>query len=426
MSDIALRVEGLGKRYRLGLKDSATGGMYRYKSLRDSFGSLAKHPVQALRSAVARQPMDETNSFWALSDVNFEVKRGEVVGIIGRNGAGKSTLLKILSRITKPTTGHVALYGRVGSLLEVGTGFHPELSGRENIYLNGAILGMTRVEVKGKFDEIVAFSEVEKFLDTPVKQYSSGMYMRLAFAVAAHLEPEILVVDEVLAVGDAAFQNKCLGKMKEVAEYGKTVLFVSHQMNAISRLCGKCVLLSAGRVAAQGTTGDVTAMYLTSGLQLKQRVWDKNRPSVESVTVRGVSITAADGAQLIFPWSDIRVNIDFDSKPRGSRVRVGLLLQDLNGVIVTGSASPELNTFTDDGSKASVAAVIQSPNLAPGRYGLALALSLPPHTNPALILEDCLAFDVEVSEQSSTDMGPRPGMIVPIIEWLCDDDDPKT
>ena len=261
MSDIALRVKGLGKRYRLGPQDSAGGGMYRYKSLRDSLGSLSKYPLRTLRHAVVRKPMDEDNSFWALKDVSFEVKKGEVVGIIGRNGAGKSTLLKVLSRITKPTTGRVDLFGRVGSLLEVGTGFHPELSGRENIYLNGAVLGMTRAEVKAKFDEIVAFSEIEKFLDTPVKQYSSGMYMRLAFAVAAHLESEILIVDEVLAVGDAEFQKKCMGKMREVGSTGRTVLFVSHNMSSISALCGRGCLLRRGSLVEDGPAAKVISHY---------------------------------------------------------------------------------------------------------------------------------------------------------------------
>ena len=258
MSDIALRIEGLGKQYRIG-RSEAGGGMYRYRSLRDAFANVAKRPLDLLKRD---RVLTDDNSFWALKDVGFEVKRGEVVGIIGRNGAGKSTLLKILSRITKPTVGHVELRGRVGSLLEVGTGFHPELTGRENIYLNGAVLGMTRAEVRGKFDEIVAFSEIERFLDTPVKQYSSGMYMRLAFAVAAHLEPEILVVDEVLAVGDAAFQKKCLGKMKDVADEGRTVLFVSHNMGAVRQLCDCAIVLRLGQIADYGNAEAAVQAYL--------------------------------------------------------------------------------------------------------------------------------------------------------------------
>ncbi|MBA4385690.1 MAG: ABC transporter ATP-binding protein, partial [Anaerolinea sp.] len=248
---VAIRVENLGKRYRIG------GAQTSYKTLRESLISAASAPVRWLKGQ-----RHEKNTFWALQDVSFEIKQGEAVGIIGRNGAGKSTLLKILSRITKPTTGRVELFGRVGSLLEVGTGFHPELTGRENIYLNGAILGMSRQEIMRKFDEIVAFAEVEKFLDTPVKYYSSGMYVRLAFAVAAHLEPEILLVDEVLAVGDAAFQKKCLGKMGEVAQEGRTVLFVSHNMAAVLNLCDRAVLLDSGKIVATGATDNIVRHYL--------------------------------------------------------------------------------------------------------------------------------------------------------------------
>ena len=232
--------------------------MFRYKSLRDSAASLIASSSSWFGGASRRADM---RTFWALSELNLSVAQGEVVGIIGRNGAGKSTLLKIISRITKPTTGGVELRGRVGSLLEVGTGFHPELTGRENVYLNGAILGMTRREVRRRFDEIVAFSEVERFLDTPVKQYSSGMYTRLAFAVAAHLEPEILVVDEVLAVGDVAFQRKCLGRMRDLSGEGRTVLFVSHNMASIAELCTRVVYLSGGRTVMNGPPDDVIAAY---------------------------------------------------------------------------------------------------------------------------------------------------------------------
>jgi lipopolysaccharide transport system ATP-binding protein len=246
-------LESVGKRYRL--RHQATE---RYRTLRDAIAGAARSPLAWWNASSARTADD----FWALRDVSFAVARSEVLGIIGRNGAGKSTLLKILSRITEPTTGRVTLDGRVASLLEVGTGFHPELSGRENIFLNGAILGMTREEIRRKFDSIVAFAEVERFLDTPVKRYSSGMYVRLAFAVAAHLEPDILIVDEVLAVGDAEFQKKCLGKMQEVSRGGRTVLFVSHNMTAVQALCGTAIWLDQGRVAAQGPAQEVVARYL--------------------------------------------------------------------------------------------------------------------------------------------------------------------
>ncbi|MEM3484204.1 MAG: polysaccharide ABC transporter ATP-binding protein [Candidatus Methanomethyliaceae archaeon] len=259
MSDVAIRVENLSKRYKLGPREP-------YKALRDviSGGVVATfRRVSSLFNSHRAIDLPRSNNqyIWALKNVSFEIKHGEVVGIIGRNGAGKTTLLKILSRITEPTEGYAEIRGRVGSLLEVGTGFHPELTGRENIYLNGAILGMKKKEIDRKFDEIVAFAELENFIDTPVKRYSSGMYVRLAFAVAAHLEPEILLVDEVLAVGDAAFQKKCLGKMGDVAKGGRTVLFVSHQMNQIRRLCKRALWLDGGRVRQAGLTHEVVSCY---------------------------------------------------------------------------------------------------------------------------------------------------------------------
>ncbi len=262
MDDVLIRAEGLGKKYVIGHQAQRE----RYTALRDVIARGARtflRKASDLAHGRAVIEGDELEEVWALKDVSFEVKRGEVLGIIGRNGAGKSTLLKILSRITEPSAGRVTLKGRVASLLEVGTGFHPELSGRENIFLNGAILGMTRAEIRKRFDEIVAFAEIERFLDTPVKRYSSGMYVRLAFAVAAHLEPEILVVDEVLAVGDAEFQKRCLGKLEEVsARRGRTVLFVSHNLTAVQALCGRAVLLRGGRVERKGSPHEVIARYL--------------------------------------------------------------------------------------------------------------------------------------------------------------------
>jgi ABC-type polysaccharide/polyol phosphate transport system ATPase subunit len=261
--DIVIRAEELGKKYVIGHEAQRE----RYVALRDVIARSARNAWRmAADMAKGRVvvPGDTVEELWALKGVSFEVKRGEVLGIIGRNGAGKSTLLKILSRITEPTEGRVTIKGRVASLLEVGTGFHPELTGRENIYLNGAILGMTRAEIKRKFDEIVAFAEIEKFLDTPVKRYSSGMYVRLAFAVAAHLEPEILVVDEVLAVGDAEFQKKCLGKMQDIAGRGRTVLFVSHNIDAIERLCTICLTLNAGKILGMQPVSDAVIKYIQS------------------------------------------------------------------------------------------------------------------------------------------------------------------
>jgi lipopolysaccharide transport system ATP-binding protein len=272
MADIPIRVAHLGKKYIL--SHQARGGHKKYTALRDVLTEAAMAPLRNFRRRLAQDPRNSAQAsansksseeFWALKDVSFEIKRGESVGIIGRNGAGKSTLLKLLSRITAPTTGRIELDGKVASLLEVGTGFHPELTGRENIYLNGAILGMRRGEIKSKFDEIVDFAEVEKFLDTPVKHYSSGMYVRLAFAVAAHLEPDVLVVDEVLAVGDASFQKKCLGKMRDVSQSGRTVLFVSHNMGAITQLTTRCILLAKGQVAYVGDPAVAIEKYANLG-----------------------------------------------------------------------------------------------------------------------------------------------------------------
>ena len=263
MLSTVINVAGLGKRYWIQHRARP-----RYRALRDEIVEWASWPFRAVGRAFTGRGSDtdqatKEEAFWALREVAFEVKQGDVVGIIGSNGAGKSTLLKVLSRITEPTEGRIEIQGRVASLLEVGTGFHPELTGRENVFLNGAILGMTRAEIRKKFDEIVAFAEVERFLDTPVKRYSSGMYVRLAFAVAAHLEPEILVVDEVLAVGDAQFQKKCLGKMHDVsAKEGRTVLFVSHQMGTIRQLCTRGILLKAGQVEKMGSANEVVDAYV--------------------------------------------------------------------------------------------------------------------------------------------------------------------
>ena len=283
MSSPIITVENLSKRYVIGHKDASADG------LRHVLDGAIRNPVRWLTD-IRRRAREAREEFWALKDVSFEIEQGEVVGIIGRNGAGKSTLLKVLSRITEPTSGRIRGKGRIASLLEVGTGFHQELTGRENIFLNGAILGMKRAEIKSKFDEIVAFSEIERFIDTPVKRYSSGMYVRLAFAVAAHLEPEILVIDEVLAVGDAAFQRKCMGRMEEVARHGRTVLFVSHNMAAIGRLCSKGLVLQQGRLRHWGSTTSAIAFYHSTlqhngnrlGEDAGQVLYSRKPSSVES------------------------------------------------------------------------------------------------------------------------------------------------
>ena len=328
MPDTVIRVENLGKKYTIGHQQQGE----RYTALRDVITNGAKGIAGRFRGEKGKRQNSTSEDFWALKDVSFEIKQGDRVGIIGRNGAGKSTLLKILSRITEPTEGRIRIKGRVASLLEVGTGFHPELTGRENIYLNGAILGMGKVEIRRKFDEIVAFAEVERFLDTPVKRYSSGMYVRLAFAVAAHLEPEILVVDEVLAVGDVQFQKKCLGKMEEVGRDGRTVLFVSHNMTAIQSLCTKAISLSKGEVAGQGDISEQIYAYLNrirssiletsdKALQLSDHLILKKISANPQTLVSGKSINfslrffalkqtrLSDLALLIYSSTGIRVAV---------------------------------------------------------------------------------------------------------------------
>jgi lipopolysaccharide transport system ATP-binding protein len=298
MSDIAVRVEHLGKLYHIG-----QGKKARYETLSERITGIAQAPVRSIQAVLRGQSSAvPTDTIWALKDVSFEVKHGEVVGIIGRNGAGKSTLLKILSQITEPTEGCIDIYGRVGALLEVGTGFHPELTGRENVYLNGAILGMRRHEIDRKFEEIVDFSGVEKFIDTPVKHYSSGMQVRLAFSVAAHLEPEILIVDEVLAVGDAEFQKKCLGKMGDVTQEGRTVLFVSHNMAAVQNLCSRAMLLHESHIAADGLTQAVIDTYVkkTEATSVSLLVDRKDRQGTGAVRFVSVVFQNEDGERVSF------------------------------------------------------------------------------------------------------------------------------
>lgn len=329
MSDIAIRVENLGKQYRIGLTPM------RYRTLRESLVESMSIRGRSERAAIK----EEIGTIWALRDVSFEVYKGQVLGIIGRNGAGKSTLLKILSRITEPTEGYAEIHGRVGSLLEVGTGFHPELSGRENIYLNGAILGMRREEIDRKFDEIVAFSEVEKFIDTPVKRFSSGMYLRLAFAVAAHLEPQILVVDEVLAVGDAEFQRKCLGKMNDVAKEGRTVLFVSHNMSAILRLTEETILLDEGRVILREPTPKAVDHYMASGFsQSGERTWGIDEVPAEAAPFRPIALRVSDHNKRSFDrvrsTEPITIEVEYALDAPIKGLRVGIYLQTTRGEFV--------------------------------------------------------------------------------------------
>ena len=341
MSDVAITVENLSKSYLIGHQ---AGQRERYTALRDVIAREARNFARkGLDFIGGRQIVqgDEVEQFWALRDVSFEVKRGEVLGIIGRNGAGKSTLLKILSRITEPISGRAVVRGRVASLLEVGTGFHPELTGRENIFLNGAILGMTRVEIRKKFDEIVAFAEVERFLDTPVKRYSSGMYVRLAFAVAAHLEPEILIIDEVLAVGDARFQKKSLGKMQSVAvNENRTVLFVSHSLQAVQSLCDRAILLNSGTVEAQGASRAVVGQYLRHAQSPGgEKVWPEDAsPGNDAVSLLAVRIIGEGGetSRSVDTDKDFFVELEFKARRLDTSLCVGFDLANSDGVTSSG------------------------------------------------------------------------------------------
>jgi lipopolysaccharide transport system ATP-binding protein len=430
-SEVAIRVDGLSKLYRIGKRE-------RYKALRDTLTDVLSAPVRGARQAlrlVASRPgesgsRDENGAatVWALRDVSFDVRRGDVVGVVGRNGAGKSTLLKILSRITEPTEGFVEIRGRVASLLEVGTGFHPELTGRENVYLNGAILGMTRVEIARKFDEIVGFAEVEKFIDTPVKYFSTGMQMRLAFSVAAHLEPEILIIDEVLAVGDARFQLRCLDKMDDVGKSGRTVLFVSHSMSAVTRLCQRAILLEDGRLVAQGDAHQVVGTYLRPDRGVRgTREWtDPSRiPGNNVVRLRAVRARTEEGDFL--DSFDIR-------RPIGIEIEYDIL--DPNYVLV-----PNLHVFNETGVVVFVAsdldpawrrrprpvgrwtstAWIPGNFLAEGTFEIGAAVSTMDPVIVHFYEPDAIAFQVvdflDGDSARGDYAGSLPGIVRPLLRW---------
>lgn len=359
--DHAILVEGVGKRYQL---TQATAG---YRTLREALVDLAKAPLRRLRSGSGEAP---TKEFWALQNVDVTIRQGEVVGVVGRNGAGKSTFLKLLARVTKPTTGHIRLNGRVGSLLEVGTGFHPELTGRENIFLNGAILGLSRREITQRFDEIVEFAEVTQFLDTPVKRYSSGMYVRLAFAVAAHLEPEILLVDEVLAVGDSAFQRKCLGKMGEVARGGRTILFVSHNMAAVTRLCQRALWFDTGQLRDDGDPESIVARYLAAGAGTGGEVCFPNEqrreaPGSEYVTLEAIRVRGGDGS--LQPTVDVRypfsIEVQYRVLRRTSGLRIGIRLAAHDGTVLLSTTDAD-----DDEERIREPGVFVSRCETPGEF----------------------------------------------------------
>ena len=416
---LAIRVDGLSKQYRVGLRKPRG-----YRTLRDSIAEAMTWPLRRLRGG--DEPAPE-GTFYAVKDVSFDVRPGEAVGIIGRNGAGKSTLLKILSRITEPTDGRVEVRGRLGSLLEVGTGFHPELTGRENVYLNGSILGMTRREIDRKFDEIVAFSEIERFLDTPVKRYSSGMFVRLAFAVAAHLEPEILVVDEVLAVGDAGFQKKCLGKMQDVAKHGRTVLFVSHNISAVTRLCDRAILLSEGRVVRDGPSDQVGNYYLSAGCETSaRREWkDPARaPGNDVVRLRAVRVQtdAGDVCDSLDIRRDILVTMDYEVLQPGHVLVPSLHFLNEEGIylfVAHDWDSPWRRRPRPAGRYSSTAR-IPGNFLAEGRLSVAAAVGSYQPFQVHIHERDVVAFQVVDSMGGDSARGdysgPQPGVIRPTLQ----------
>ena len=410
MTDIAIRIENLSKMYRIGRAKQ------RHDTLRDLMVDTLRAPFRG------RDGSPEEDTIWALKDVSFEVKRGEVVGIIGRNGAGKSTLLKILTRITEPTRGSFDLYGRVSSLLEVGTGFHPELTGRENVYLNGAILGMRKAEIDHNFDEIVEFSGVEKFLDTPVKRYSSGMSVRLAFSVAAHLEPEILLVDEVLAVGDVEFQKRCLGKMDDVAKQGRTVLLVSHSMGSIRRLCSRCFLLNQGQLVSSGATRKVIQDYVLVGQQdspeyLQSHATDK------AMNLRRVALVAPDGHLLdseVRYDQDFTVLVEYEVNQPVSNCTVWLALETPDGTMAFTTADSDTDLGMLEGREVGyyrTSVPIPSRWLNYGRYAIVVGLV----SNVPLIVYDrvdALLFSVlEIGCPSEIHSGTRRGVFQPVLDW---------
>ena len=395
MSAPAIQVEDLSKQYRI-------GELQRYKALRDTLTDTVTAPLRGLKSLLSNghlNPRSQRSTIWALKDVSFSVEPGEVVGIVGRNGAGKTTLLRLLSRITEPTNGQATIRGRLGSLLEVGTGFHPELSGRENIYLNGAILGMRKAEIERKFDEIVAFSEVERFLDTPIKHYSSGMYIRLAFSVAAHLETEILLIDEVLAVGDAAFQKKCLGKMEDVSKQGRTILFVSHNLAAVQSLCKKSILVQGGRLVQYGETSQVLDQYLNDQMNaevvpLSERL---DRKGDGTVRATAIHIDSTEPDRIIRSGSRLRVRIHYqsDTPVMYPRFLVGIYDLTNRGVLLLNSDA--VGKLPDTLPPNGVVECVTEPiNLTAGRCFANLALFK--STTQTDYIQHAAYFDVEAED----------------------------
>ncbi|MBV6390843.1 MAG: Vitamin B12 import ATP-binding protein BtuD [Anaerolineales bacterium] len=420
----AISVHNLGKQYKIGAAETK----FRYNMLRDVIVDTVSAPIRLAKAMIGKSDRRMNQNYvWALQDVSFDLEEGKVLGVVGRNGAGKSTLLKILSRVTEPTTGTVTVRGRVGSLLEVGTGFHPELTGRENIYMNGAILGMKRSEIDSKFDEIVDFSEVNQFIDTPVKRYSSGMYLRLAFAVAAHLEPEILVVDEVLAVGDAEFQKKCLGKMGDVAQQGRTVLFVSHNMSAILRLTQEAIVLNKGRMIMRGPTQEAVDYYLSSGQsQAGERVWEADEIPAASQPFSPISLKVEErGGKVVDTIRSTEsaiVEFEYQLSAPVTGLRVGLYVGTMRGEYVFASFdtdTPELYEKFDtrDAGRYVSRAEIPADIFNEGRYTVGVNASSF-GVRRYFMDENALAFNVDISGAPGTQWGePRVGPVRPRLAW---------
>lgn len=399
MSDTVIRVENLSKKYVLSHQQD---GQSRYKSLRESISNGAKSLGNKFFRPASKEVYDSTHEeFWALKDVSFEIKQGDRVGIIGRNGAGKSTLLKILSRITEPTKGKIYLKGQIASLLEVGTGFHPELTGRENIFLNGAILGMGRIDIQRKFDEIVDFAEVEKFLDTPVKRYSSGMYVRLAFAVAAHLEPEILIVDEVLAVGDAQFQKKCLGKMEDVGKEGRTVLFVSHNMATITTLCQRCIWLVNGQVNLDGYTDQVTSKYLTYGAEHSGEVVLSNNNRDQRFWFNKVSLINSEEniASVLNIKEPFKIRLEYYANEYIKGLELSITVYNSSGIAIF--SINRSSSISSDITTGHYVSEIEIPSLllAPGSYSLDIGAHFP-KVEVIAHHQSLLSFEIEETGSS--------------------------
>jgi lipopolysaccharide transport system ATP-binding protein len=418
VSDVVIRAERLGKKYIIGHEVERE----RYVALRDVITRNARNLCRKTADMVRGRAIvsgDITEEFWALKDVNFEVKRGEVLGIIGRNGAGKSTLLKVLSRITEPTKGRVEIRGRVASLLEVGTGFHPELTGRENIYLNGAILGMTRAEIQKKFDEIVDFAGVEKFLDTPVKRYSSGMHVRLAFAVAAHLDPEILIVDEVLAVGDAEFQRKCLGKMDQVSKHGRTVLLVSHNMSAIERLCGRAMVLEDGNKIFDGEPASGVKVYLSEGLgQGGELPPPDHRPGSGKARIASLSCTP-----IVDFGEPLRVEMVVKVRNSVSVPDFRASIYDQSGVCIAHFGTSYLGVPLPALEEDTVV-VLELPEsiFNFGRYTLNVSISEVRSGEQPIVdrIENAASFQVGSLDPFGTGETPKIGSVILPQRWFCD------